>query len=345
MTTNNPNTQIYHTPSIKIAASHRAKLAVVYVRQSTAQQGTENRESLARQYGLADHARGLGWPTDRVLVIDDDLGLSSRTAEGRPGFQWLIAEVTMDHVGLVLGLEMSRLARSCKDWHHLLEVCGIFGTLLADQDGVYDPADPNDRLLLGLKGQISELELHTIRTRLDRGRVNKARRGELFLHAAIGYVKTPTGGLALDPDEQVRAIVRMIFDKFAELGTTHAVVRYLAQHQICIGVRPIDGPNRGILEWRTARLSTVYRMLRHPIYAGTYAFGRFPIDPKCRRKNGQTPCIRHAPPSEWAVTIHTVCRLTSPGTNSSGTKSGFVRTDAARRLAGTHTEGSLFWVG
>jgi len=287
----------------KITAAHRAQLAVVYVRQSTAQQVAENRESLARQYALADHARRLGWPTERVLVIDDDLGLSGRSADRRPGFQRLIAEVTMDHVGLVLGLEMSRFARSCRDWHHLLEVCGIFGTLLADQDGVYDPADPNDRLLLGLKGQISELELHTIRTRLDRGRVNKARRGELFLHAPIGYVKTPAGGLALDPDEQVRAVVRLVFDTFADQGTAHAVVRYLRRNQIRIGVRRGDGPDRGALEWRTAGLSTVYRMLHHPAYAGTYAFGRFPIDPKRTGPSGRA-AVRHVPPGEWAVTLH-----------------------------------------
>jgi DNA invertase Pin-like site-specific DNA recombinase len=293
----------WSTQAIKITDADRSKLAVVYVRQSTPQQVAENRESLARQYALADHARGLGWPAERVLVIDDDLGQSGRTADGRPGFQRLLAEVTMDHVGLVLGLEMSRLARSCKDWHHLLEVCGIFGTLLADQDGVYDPSDPNDRLLLGLKGQISELELHTIRTRLDRGRLNKARRGELFLHAPIGYVKTPAGGLALDPDEQVRDVVRLIFDKFAELGTAHALVRYLRRNQIRLGVRPVDGPNRGNLEWRPARLSTLYRILRHPVYAGTYAFGRAPVDPKRRRRDGQ-PCVRHPPMGEWTVTLH-----------------------------------------
>jgi DNA invertase Pin-like site-specific DNA recombinase len=290
--------------SPKVANSHQAKLAVVYVRQSTPQQVAENRESLARQYALADHARNLGWPTERVIVIDDDLGLSGRSAEGRPGFQRLIAEVTMDHVGLVLGLEMSRLARSCKDWHHLLEVCGIFGTLLADQDGVYDPGDPNDRLLLGLKGQISELELHTIRSRLDRGRMNKARRGELILHAPIGYVKTPPGGLALDPDEQVQAVVRLIFEKFVELGTAHAVVRYLKQNHVRLGVRPLDGPNQGQLEWRSAYLSTVFRMLKNPAYAGTYAFGQFPVNPKRRRRNGQTPCVRHVSRSEWSVTLH-----------------------------------------
>jgi DNA invertase Pin-like site-specific DNA recombinase len=289
--------------SVKIADVHRAKLAVVYVRQSSPQQVVENRESLARQYALADHARALGWPPERVLVIDEDLGMSGRTADIRLGFQRLLAEVTMDHVGLVLGLEMSRLSRSCKDWHHLLEVCGIFGTLLADQDGIYDPADPNDRLLLGLKGQISELELHTIRSRLVRGKLNKARRGELFINAPIGYVKTADGGLALDQDEQVRSVVRLIFDKFDELGAAHAVTRYLRQNHIRLGIRPHDGPNRGNLEWRPARVSTVYRVLTHPAYAGTYAYGRTPIEPKRRRKNGQ-PSIRHAPMAEWAVTLH-----------------------------------------
>ena len=289
--------------SAKITDAHRAKLAVVYVRQSTPQQVAENRESLARQYALADQARALGWPAERVLVIDEDLGQSDRTADARLGFQRLLAEVTMDHVGLVLGLEMSRLSRSCKDWHHFLEVCGIFGALLADQDGVYDPSDPNDRLVLGLKGQISEMELHTIRSRLERGKLNKARRGELFINAPIGYVKTPAGGLALDPDEQVRAVVRLVFDKFDELGTAHGVARYLRQNHIRLGIRPHDGPNRGNLEWRPALVSTVYRILSHPGYAGTYAYGRTPIEPKRRRRNGQ-PGIRHAPMAEWAVTLH-----------------------------------------
>ena len=288
--------------SSKITDAHRAKLAIVYVRQSTPQQVVEHRESLDRQYSLADHARSLGWPTERILVIDEDLGLSGRSAEARLGFQRLLAEVTMDHVGLVLGLEMSRLSRSCKDWHQLLEVCGIFGSLLADEDGIYDPSDPNDRLVLGPKGQISELELHTIRSRLVRGKLNKAKRGELIINAPIGYVKTPTGGLALDPDSQVRTVVRVIFDKFHELGT-HAVTRYLREHHIRLGIRPHDGPNRGNLEWRPARLSTVYRVLTHPGYAGTYAYGRTPIEPKRRRRDGQ-PGIRHAPMAEWAVTLH-----------------------------------------
>src|SRR5687767_474485 len=164
----------------KIQPWHLDRLAVVYVRQSTAQQVAENRESADRQYALAHRAADLGWPTDRILVIDEDQGRSGATAEGRLGFQRLLAEVSLDHVGLILGLEMSRLARSCKDWHQLLELCGLFRALLADQDGLYDPADFNDRLLLGLKGTMSEAELHILRSRMDSGRRHKAERGELF---------------------------------------------------------------------------------------------------------------------------------------------------------------------
>jgi DNA invertase Pin-like site-specific DNA recombinase len=162
------------TRSSKIQPRHLDQLAVVYIRQSTPQQVRENRESRERQYALADHATTLGWARDRVLVIDDDPGQSGRSAALRPGFQRLLAEVTLGHVGLVLGLEMSRFARSSADWHRLLELCAVCGSLLADQDGVYDPTDPNDRLLLGLKGTLSEAEVFTLKNRLDRGRQNKA---------------------------------------------------------------------------------------------------------------------------------------------------------------------------
>lgn len=200
----------------KIQPGHLDRLAIVYIRQSTPQQVLEHRESTERQYALADYAVALGWPADRVVLIDEDQGQSGRSAEARPGFQYLLAEITLDHVGIVLGLEMSRLARSSKDCQHLIEVCGIFRTLLADQDGVYDANDPNDRLLLGLKGTISEVELHTLRSRLERGRLNKAQRGELFHSAPLGYLRGPLGQLELDPDEQVRAVVQLIFEKFDE---------------------------------------------------------------------------------------------------------------------------------
>src|SRR5262249_16804788 len=176
-----------------------SKLAVVYVRQSTTQQIFDHQESRARQYALADYAAALGWPRERILVIDDDQGRSGRTAEQRPGFQRLLAEVTLDHVGLVLGLELSRLLRSSKDWYHLLELCAIFDTLLADQDGIYNANDTNDRLVLGLKGTMSEVELTTMRNRLERGKLHKAERGELILTLPSGYLKLPHAELILDP--------------------------------------------------------------------------------------------------------------------------------------------------
>src|SRR6516165_12438828 len=180
-------------PSPKIRPWHLDRAAAVYVRQSTPQQVLELQESTARQYALADRAVALGWPRARVLVIDEDLGKSGQSIEGRPGFQRLLAEVALDRVGLSLGLEMSRLARSCKDWHQLLELCARFRTLLADADGVYDPTDYNDRLLLGLKGTFIQSELHILKERMYQGRLNKARRGELFGPPPIGYIALPSG--------------------------------------------------------------------------------------------------------------------------------------------------------
>jgi DNA invertase Pin-like site-specific DNA recombinase len=245
-------------------------LAIIYVRQSSPQQVLENRESRERQYALADVATRLGWPADRVVVIDEDQGLSGKFSENRSGFRRLLTEVTMDHVGLVLGLELSRLARSCKDWHHLVEVCAVFDALLYDQDGVYDANDSNDRLLLGMKGAMSEFELITLRNRLQRGRENKARRGEWFAAVPIGYLKLPTGEVVLEPDEQARAVVKLIFEKFQELGTARGVCRYLIRHNIRLGSRCHKGPKRGRLEWRRPRPGRILWILRHPIYAGVY---------------------------------------------------------------------------
>jgi DNA invertase Pin-like site-specific DNA recombinase len=168
-----------HPSPQKIAPVHLRRLAVVYVRQSTAQQVLRHEESTRLQYGLAGRARQLGWPEERILVIDDDLGHSAAEGEHRAGFQRLVSEVSLDHVGMILGVEISRLARSSKDWHQLLEICALFGTLIADSDGICDPADFNDRMLLGLKGTMSEAELHVIKQRMHQGKINKARRGEL----------------------------------------------------------------------------------------------------------------------------------------------------------------------
>ena len=228
--------------SPKLRPWHLDRSAFVYVRQSTPQQVSDHQESTARQYALADRAVALGWTADRVTTIDDDLGKSGQSIEGRPGFQRLLAEVALDHVGLILGLEMSRLARSNRDWHQLLELCARFRVLLADAEAVYDPTDHNDRLLLGLHGMMSEAELHILKERMYQGKLNKARRGELLGLPPIGYVRLASGEWAIDPDEQVQATVRLIFDQFDREATLHGLLRYLVHHGIRIPVRPDHGP-------------------------------------------------------------------------------------------------------
>jgi DNA invertase Pin-like site-specific DNA recombinase len=266
--------------SAKVRPDHHRRLAVVYVRQSTLQQVLEHKESAARQYALVEQAAALGWPRAQIEVIDEDQGQSGQSAVARTGFQRLLTAVALDQVGIVFGLEMSRLARSNKDWHQLLEVCAVFGTLLADQDGVYDPTGHNDQLLLGIKGTLSAAELHVLRGRLNEGRLNKARRGELFGHAPIGYVRPPGGEIALDPDEQVRAVVRLIFDQFDRQRSLHGLLRYLVRHQIRIPVRSHGGATRGQLEWRRPNRQTLQYLLHHPIYAGFYRYGHRAVDPR-----------------------------------------------------------------
>lgn len=266
--------------SNKIRPWHLQRRAVVYVRQSSPQQVLEHRESTARQYALTERAFTLGWSRDQIEVIDADQGKSGQTAEGRLGFQRLLAEVALDRVGLILGLEMSRLARCCADWHQLLELCARYHTLLADPDGLYDPTDHNDRLLLGLTGMMSEAELHILKERMYRGKLNKALRGELFSHPPIGYIKLPDGRFAIDPDEQVQEVVRLLFDEFPRQGSLHGLLRYLVHHGIRMPVRPHCGANRGQLEWRRPNRETLQNLLHHPIYAGAYRHGHRPVDPR-----------------------------------------------------------------
>lgn len=273
--------------SPKVQSWHLQRKAIVYIRQSTPQQVLEHRESADRQYGLVQRAAALGWPRDGVEVVDEDQGRSGQTVEGRLGFQYLLAEIGLDHVGIVFGLEMSRLARSNKDWHQLLELCAIFRTLLADQDGLYDPTDYNDRLLLGLKGTMSEAELHILRSRMYQGLVNKARRGEVFNHPPAGYVKLPTGAFALDPDEQVQSVIRLLFDQFERQGSINGLLQYLVTHNIRMPIRPHHGPGRGQLEWHRPNRVTLQNLLHHPLYAGYYRWGHRACDP--RRKVGGRP--------------------------------------------------------
>jgi DNA invertase Pin-like site-specific DNA recombinase len=287
----------------KIHPEHRDRVAVIYVRQSSRQQVLEHSESTRLQYALAERAAALGWARSRIMVIDDDLGVSAATADARAGFARLVTEVTMGRVGIVLGIEMSRLARTGRDWHQLLELCSLSGVLLADPDGVYDPGFYNDRLLLGLKGTMSEAELYLIRQRMLSGKLAKAERGELAIPLPIGYVRRPSGEVILDPDEQARHVVRLVFTTFARLGTLNAVLRYLAGHQVQLPVRMHSGPARGEIEWRRPNRETLQIMLHNPVYAGYYAYGRRQVEP--RRKVPGRPSTGRVvrPAGEWLVLL------------------------------------------
>ncbi len=287
----------------KLQPWHRERLAVVYVRQSSPQQVLNHQESTRLQYELVARARDLGWPANRVVVIDDDLGKSGVSTAGRAGFQRLVSEVSLDHVGLILGVEISRLARSCKDWHQLLELCALFGTLIADSDGIYDPAQYNDRLLLGLKGTMSEAELHILKQRMFQGRLSKARRGELVSPLPTGYVRRASGAVTFDPDEQVQHVVRLIFRKFEELGTLNAVLQYLVRHNIQVGIRVRTGLAKGDVEWRRPNRATLQNLLKNPLYAGAYAYGRRQVDPRKQQPGRPSTGRVVLDPPEWFVLL------------------------------------------
>lgn len=294
---------LHPNESGKIQGYHRDRLAVVYVRQSTIQQVERHQESTRLQYGLVERARSLGWAPARVLVIDDDLGKSGRSAEGRPGFQRLVVEVSLNHVGLVLGVEMSRLARSCRDWYQLLEVCALFGTLLADLDGVYDPSAYHDRLLLGLQGMMSEAELHVLNQRLLAGKRAKAARGELGMAVPMGYLRRPSGEVVKDPDEQAQATIALIFVQFERRGTINGVLKYLVGNAIPLPHRVRGGPGQGDLQWRRPNRVTLSNLLHNPIYAGAYVYGRRPMDPRRQQPGRPHTGKRVAQPRDWAVVL------------------------------------------
>src|SRR5271165_6609749 len=285
--------------SEKIFRRHRERLAIVYIRQSTVQQVERHQESTRLQYALVDRAFHLGWARETIVVVDDDLGRSGSSIEGRLGFQRLVAEVGLGKVGLVLGVEMSRLARSCRDWHQLLEICALFDTLIADADGVYDPANYNDRLLLGLKGTMSEAELHILKARMLAGRKAKARRGELGKPVPIGYVRRPSGEVVFDPDEQAQATVRLVFDLFDRFRTVGKVMTYLVEHDIRMPVRRREGAGKGELEWRRVSRPTLLNLFANPICAGVYAYGVRAVD-KRRQRPGRPGTGRRSPRAEEA---------------------------------------------
>jgi DNA invertase Pin-like site-specific DNA recombinase len=258
----------------KVTAEHLARTAFLYVRQSTLRQVLQNTESTQRQYALRQRAIQLGWPTDRIVVIDTDQGQSGASAADREGFQRLVAEVGVGRAGIVLGLEVSRLARNNADWHRLLEICALTGTLICDEDGLYDPADFNDRLLLGLKGTMSEAELHFIRARLRGGQLSKARRGELRMGLPVGLVYDPAGNVALDPDTGVQHAIRHVFASFERTGSARAVVQEFNRERLSFPTRVRTGERKGELAWMPLRHWRVLRTLHNPRYAGAFAYGR-----------------------------------------------------------------------
>ena len=283
----------------KITTEHLARSAYVYVRQSTADQLTHNHESRRRQYGLANRARQLGWTA--VEVIDDDLGRSG-SGIARPGFERLLAAICEARVGAVLAIEASRLARNGRDWHTLIEFCGLVGTIIVDEDGIYDPRHPNDRLLLGMKGTMSELELSLFRQRSQQALKQKASRGALILGVAAGYVKVGRDRIEKNPDQRVRDALQLVFSKFAEFQSARQVHIWLRDEGIELPVKSRDGEARGIV-WRLPAYNIVHNILTNPIYAGAYAFGR--TTSKVSVEQGRKRVRRgvHRPMAEWDVLI------------------------------------------
>jgi DNA invertase Pin-like site-specific DNA recombinase len=283
----------------KVTAEHLRRDAYLYVRQSTLRQVTHNTESTQRQYALRQRAIALGWPADHVIVIDTDQGHSAASAADREGFQRLVAEVGIGRAGIVLGLEVSRLARNNADWQRLLEICALTDTLICDEDGLYDPCTFNDRLLLGLKGTMSEAELHLLRARLRGGVLSKARRGELATPLPVGLVYDPAGNVVLDPDAGVQQAIRHLFDTFAATGSARATVKAFAAAGLTFPRRHLRGPHKGDLDWAPLQHCQVLRILHNPRYAGAFSFGRH----RDRHRPDGTISHHTLPRPEWIALI------------------------------------------
>jgi DNA invertase Pin-like site-specific DNA recombinase len=290
----------------KIQPDHLERLSFIYVRQSSLAQVFQNTASTARQYDLVQRALDLGWPRERIVVIDQDQGQSGASATGRDGFQSLISEVGLGRAGAVLCLEASRLARSCSDWYRLIEICALADTLVVDEEGVYDPRQYNDRLLLGFKGTMSEAELHWLRNRLLGGKLQKAQKGQLRFRLPTGLVYDPAGQVSLDPDEQVQAAIRLVFDLFDELGSARAVVKHFTNHQLLFPTRSWGGVRDGELGWRPLNQSRVRHMLHNPAYAGVYVYGRTKM--RTHTLPGEAPRVkgrtRQVKREDWPIVLH-----------------------------------------
>ncbi len=291
-----------NTADERVTTAHRAKLAYVYVRQSSLNQVKHHQESTQLQYRLVDRAIALGWPHGRVHVIDDDLGKSGADSAARRGFQKLMAEIGLGNTGLVVSLDASRLARNNRDWHQLLELCSVFAVLIADGERLYDPRAYHDRLLLGLSGIMSEAELHQIRMRLHQGERQKAARGELRLPLPAGLAYDRAGAIILNPDEEVEARLHLVFAKFRELQSARAVMRFLRTNTLPLPVRPLLGPSPHEVIWREADSARVRDILHNPAYAGAYVYGRRQKDPIRSRSGSMRGTVKVAI-ADWAVCL------------------------------------------
>ncbi len=291
--------------SQKIRPDHLDRLAVIYVRQSTLFQVRANTGSTFRQYDLVKRAADLGWTQASIQVVDQDQGQSGSSAVGRDGFQWLVAEVGLGHVGAVLSLEVSRLARSCSDWYRLLEICALTDTLVIDDEGVYDPGAHNDRLLLGFKGNMSEAELHWLKSRLQGGKQSKAEQGSLRFRLPIGLVYDPVGRIVLDPDEAVQEAVRLVFSLFEQSTSALAVVSAFTQQHLRFPTRWWGGKRADELIWSRLSHERVLNILHSPLYAGAYVYGRTKF--RSRTLPGEEPRIkgrtRRVKQEDWPVVL------------------------------------------
>lgn len=296
-----PMSVCLETVRTKVQTIHLDREAYVYIRQSTLQQVRENVQSTERQYGLVERAVELGWPRERVEVVDEDLGCSGAQAAGRSGFQRLVARLSMGEVGAVFGLEVSRLARSSADWHRLLELCGLFETLIVDEDGIYDLGDFNDRLVLGLKGTMSEAELHYLHSRLVEGKRAKAKKGELRTPLPVGYVHDEDGGVIQDPDEEIREAVAALFRAFRKAGTAYGAVRALADYPF--PKRAYGGVWAGQLRWGQLTHGRACSILKNPAYAGAYVFGRYRTEKEVGEDGALVSRSVKLPMEEWEVLI------------------------------------------
>jgi len=287
----------------KITSQHLRKMAYIYIRQSSMGQVRHHRESTERQYALSDKASALGWPPSRIQVLDGDLGRSGTSMADRHDFKSIVADVSLGKAGAVFALEASRLARSNADWHRLIEICGISGTLIVDEDGCYDPSDFNDGLLLGLKGTMAQAELHFIRARLQGGKLNKAQKGELRFPLPVGYVFDDLGRIAKDPDEQVRGAIELVFTAFRQTGSAYGVVQEFAEKKMPFPKRSYGGVWDGKLKWGRLTDSRVLEILRNPSYAGVYVFGRFRCVKEILEDGEVRSRIARMPRDQWLVEI------------------------------------------